>query len=131
MPVFASAAGLAVLSTWKDREVIKLVDEIGDDPVWGLYRFGMTSRHLLGSLRRMRSCGYATRALHWRGVTALADTLTAIALPVWRGGAAVGALALLWPKGFLSAEQFATAHLKSLRQATATISDDLTRLDQA
>jgi IclR family mhp operon transcriptional activator len=131
VPVFASAAGLAVLATWKDREVLKLVDEIGDDPVWGLYRFGMTSRHLLANLRRMRSLGYAVRAAQWRGETALADTLTAIAQPVLRGPAAVGAVAFLWPKGFLSADQFAAAHLHRLRQATAAISDDLTRLDQA
>ena len=128
VPVFASAAGLAVLATWRDREVLKLVDEIGDDPLWGLYRLGMTSRHLLTNLRRMRSLGYAVRAAQWRGQTPLADTLNAIAQPVLRGPTAVGALAFLWPKGFLSAEQFAEAHLAKLREATAAISADLTRV---
>jgi hypothetical protein len=77
----------------------------------------------------MRALGYAVRAVQWRGETALADTLTAIALPIARGGVAVGALAFLWPKGFLSAEQFAEAHLAKLREATAAISTDLTRVD--
>jgi IclR family mhp operon transcriptional activator len=130
VPVFASAAGLAVLATWKDRDVLKLVEEIGEDPVWGLQRFGMTSRQLLATLRRMRSLGYTTRVAHWRGQTPLADTLTAIAQPISRAGVAVGALAFLWPKGFLSAEQFAASHLDSLRRATKAISADLMRLDQ-
>jgi IclR family mhp operon transcriptional activator len=129
VPVFPSAAGLAVLATWPDREVLALVDEIGDDPVWGLGRFGMTGRRLLANLRQMRALGYAVRAVQWRGETALADTLTAIALPIARGGVAVGALAFLWPKGFLSTEQFAEAHLAKLREATAAISADLTRVD--
>jgi IclR family mhp operon transcriptional activator len=129
VPVFASAAGQAVLSTWSDREVISLIDEIGDDQVWGLYRFGMTSRHLLTNLRQVRARGYAVRASPYRGLSALADTLNAIALPVSRGRAAVGALAFLWPKGFLSAEQFASAHLERLSEATAAISADLTRID--
>jgi IclR family mhp operon transcriptional activator len=129
VPVFASAAGLAVLATWSDRDVLALIDEIGDDPVWGLGRFGMTGRRLLSNLRQMRSLGYAVRAVQWRGQTPLADTLTAIAQPVSRGGVAVGALAFLWPKGFLSPEQFAEAHLARLREATAAISTDLTRID--
>ena len=40
--VFGSAAGLAVLSTWTDAAVLALIDEIGDDPVWGLRRVGLT-----------------------------------------------------------------------------------------
>jgi hypothetical protein len=77
----------------------------------------------------MRALGYAVRAVHWRGATPLADTLTAIALPVSRDGAAVGALAFLWPKGFLPAERFAELHLGKLRDVTAAISADLTRMD--
>jgi IclR family transcriptional regulator, mhp operon transcriptional activator len=129
VPVFASAAGLAVLATWTDREVLALIAEIGDDPVLGLGRFGMTGRRLLSNLRQMRSLGYAVRAVQWRGETPLADTLNAIAQPVSRGATVVGALAFLWPKGFLSAERFAEAHLARLREATAAISADLTRID--
>ncbi|HSL80297.1 MAG TPA: helix-turn-helix domain-containing protein [Pseudolabrys sp.] len=131
VPVFAAAAGLAVLSTWKDRDVLALVDEIGDDPVWGLYRLGMTSRHLLSNLRQIRVRGYAVRASQYRGESAHANTLNAIARPISRGQLAVGALAFLWPKGFLSTDQFATVHLGSLCEATAAISADLTRIDQA
>jgi hypothetical protein len=89
----------------------------------------MTNRQLLVNLRRMRSLGYAVRASQWRGQTALADTLNAIALPVSRANVAVGAVAFLWPKGFLPAEQFAGIHLARLREATAAISADLTHID--
>ncbi len=131
VPVFASAAGLAVLATWTDRDVLALIEEIGDDPVWGLCRLGMTSRHLLSNLRQVRSVGYAVRAVQYRGESALADKLNAIAQPVSRGQAAAGALVLLWPKGFLSPDQFAAAHLNGLRQATAAITADLTRIGTA
>jgi IclR family mhp operon transcriptional activator len=127
--VFASAAGLAVLSTWPDREVMALVDEIGDDPMWGLYRLGQTTKQLLNNLRQVRARGYAVRASPYRGLSPLADTLNAIAQPVLRGRSAVGALAFLWPKGFLSAEQFASEHLGHLNEATAAISADLMRID--
>jgi IclR family mhp operon transcriptional activator len=130
VPVFASAAGLAALSTWNDRAVLKLVDEIGDHPVWGLSRLGMTGRDLLGRLQAVRTLGYATRASQYLGETVNANKLNAIACPVLRGQNAVGALVILWPKRFLSVEKFAGIHLNDLHAATAAITADLTRGDQ-
>lgn len=130
VPVFAAAAGLIVLSTWQDSEVLALVDEIGDDPEWGLPRLGITRRDLLATLRRVRSVGYAIRVPHYRGMSPLAGMLNAIARPVERGGVAVGALVILWPKGFLGHERFAEVHLARLKSTAAAISADLTRADE-
>jgi IclR family mhp operon transcriptional activator len=125
VPVFASAGGLAVLSTWSDAAALALVEEIGEDPTFGLGRLGMTRRDLLATLRQVRAAGYAVRVSQYRGESALANTLNAIACPLFRGDVAVGALAMLWPKGFLSAEGFADIHLPMLHEATAAISADL------
>lgn len=130
VPVFASAAGLAVLSTWKDAAALELAREIGGDPVWGLDRVGMTNRSLLAMLKRVRADGYAVRAAQFRGVTVGANTFNAIARPLFRGKGAVGALVVLWPKGFLAPERFAALHLDRLKEAAAAISTDLTRIDQ-
>jgi len=123
--VFGSAAGLAVLSTWPDASVLALVEEVGDHPVWGLPRIGLGGRDLLGILKQARRRGYAVRPKQYRGETPLANTLNVIACPIFRLGTAVGALTLLWPKGFLSAAGFAEIHLRRLKAATASISADL------
>lgn len=129
VPVFAAAAGLAVLSTWQDSVVLALVDEIGDDPDWGLPRLGITRSDLLATLRQVRSMGYAVRVPHYRGMSPMAGTLNAIARPVERGGVAVGALVTLWPKGFLAHERFADIHLERLKNTAAAITADLARAD--
>jgi len=130
VPVFASAAGLAVLSTWQESAVLALVDEIGDDPHWGLSRLGMTKRSLLSVLKQVRTNGYSMRVPEYRGQSALANTLTAIARPVFRGPNAVGALVLLWPKGYLAHDRFAELHLPRLQEAASAASTDLSQLDQ-
>lgn len=125
VPVFASAAGLAVLSTWTERAVLALVDEIGEHPVWGLSRIGMGKPTLLSTLRQIRSLGYSIRVSEYRGVTATADSLHAIARPVFRGETAVGALVVLWPKGYLAPEEFAKIHLSMLTETASCITRDL------
>jgi IclR family transcriptional regulator, mhp operon transcriptional activator len=125
VPVFGSAGGLAVLSTWTDAAVLALVDEIGDHPKWGLRRIGLRGRDLLVLLRQVRKSGYAVRPRQYRGETAKADTLSVIACPIGRSGAAIGALVMLWPKGFLSPASFAETHLARLKETTARISADL------
>jgi IclR family mhp operon transcriptional activator len=128
VPVFASAGGLAVLSTWTDHAVVELVEEIGDDPAWGLCRLGIGQQKLLATLQRVRAAGYAVRASQYSAEAPLANTLHALARPVFRGDTAIGALVILWPKGFLTPEQFATAHLPRFKEATAAVTADLTRL---
>jgi IclR family transcriptional regulator, mhp operon transcriptional activator len=122
---FASAGGLAVLGTWPKFDVLGLVHETRDNPNWGLPRLGITSRELLAVLKRAREVRYAARASQYRGETPLANTLNAIACPVFQAGAAIGALALLWPRGFLPPARFAEIHLEKLEKAAAAISADL------
>lgn len=128
VPVFASAAGLAVLSTWTDRAVLALADEIGDDQALGLCHFGMAKQSLLSTLQRTRALGYAIRVSQYRGE--FPDELHAIARPVFRGVIAVGALVVLWPKGYLAPERFARIHLARFGEATTAISADLTRMEE-
>ncbi len=123
--VFGSAAGLAVLSTWTDAAVLALIDEIADDPVWGLCRVGLTRPELVKFLQQVRAAGFASRPRRYRGGTAMANTLSAIACPIFRARTAVGALALLWPRDFLSPAGFAELHLQKLQEATAAITADL------
>jgi IclR family mhp operon transcriptional activator len=127
VPVFGSAAGMAVLSTWDDGAVLALVDEVGEHSEWGPSRLGMTRRDLLATLRRVRTDGYATRDLWYRSKTPPANKLHAIACPILRDGAAVGALVVLWRKEMLAPEDFARMHLKRLKTAAARITADLTR----
>ena len=129
VPVFASAAGLAVLSTWTERAILALVDEIGDDPVFGLCRLGMGKSNLLSTLQRVRALGYAIRASQYRGETTTADRLHAIACPISRGEVAVGALVILWPKGYFAPERFAGIHLTRFKETASAITADLTSMD--
>jgi DNA-binding IclR family transcriptional regulator len=125
VPVFGSAAGLAVLSTWADAAVLALVDEIGDHPVWGLPRIGLTRAELLTFLHQARTAGFAGRPKRYRGETAMANTLHAIACPIFRAQTAVGALAMLWPRDHLSPARFAELHVRRLSETTASISTEL------
>jgi IclR family mhp operon transcriptional activator len=125
VPVFGSAAGLAVLSTWPDAAILALVNEIGDDPVWGLRCSGLTPRELVKFLHEVREAGLASRPRRYRGETVMANTLSAIACPIHRARTAVGAVAMLWPKNLLPPAAFADLHGKKLAEAAARISVDL------
>ncbi len=119
---FGSAGGLAVLSTWPEAEVLALVKEIGNDPLWGLKRAGLDQSGLLMTLRQVRKRGYATRPKDYRGETAFATTLNVIACPIVQRDVTVGALALLWPRGYLSTARFAELHLRELQATVGGIS---------
>ena len=123
--VFASAGGLAVLATWSDAAVLALVEEIGDHPVRGLVRAGLTKRELLAALSRARAQGYAARMSGYRSDIPLANKLHGIGRPVFREGAAVGALVMLWPRALFTPREFAGMHLDRLRAAASTISSGL------
>ena len=125
VPAVASAGGLAVLATWPDAAVLSLIEETHEHPAWGLSRLGITPRDLLVVLKRTREVGYAVRVRQYRGETPLADTLNAIACPIFRAKAAVGALAMLWPKGLLPPARFAEIHLTGLEAAAAAVSADI------
>lgn len=51
--------------------------------------------------------------------------LTIIACPITRQGMTVGALALLWPRGYLSTTRFAELHARQLQETVAGISAGL------
>ncbi len=125
---FASAGGLAVLSTWADEAVLALVDETDQDPVWNLARLGLGRGDLLATLQHIRELGYAFRIDSYPGETSKGNKLRAIARPVTHQGAAVGALVILWPRDFLSPARFAEIHLKGLMDSAGCISSDLDRM---
>jgi IclR family mhp operon transcriptional activator len=125
VPAVGAAGGLAVLATWSDAAVLALVEEVRGHPKWGLSRLGIGPRDLLAVLKRTREVGYAVRAVQYRGETPVGHTLNAIACPILRAETAVGALALLWPRGLLPPARFAESHLGRLKEATAAISADL------
>jgi IclR family mhp operon transcriptional activator len=99
--VFASAGGLAVLSTWNDPAIIHLAEEIGDDSHFGL-----------------RADGY-------RSDIPLANKLCGIARPIFHGDAAIGSLVMLWPRGAFTPQEFAAKYLGRLNDVTAAISASL------
>lgn len=125
---FASAGGLAVLSTWTEAAVLALVDETAQDLTWNLTRLGLSRDDLLATLRHIRELGYAFRIDSYPGETSNASKLRAIARPLTHRGAAVGALVILWPRDFLSPARFAAIHLKGLTEAADSISADLDRM---
>jgi IclR family mhp operon transcriptional activator len=122
---FASAGGLAVLSTWSDAAVLALVDETLQDPTWSLARLGHSKEDLLNTLRHIREIGYAIRVESYPGESSKGNKLRAIARPLSHRGTAVGALVILWPRDFMSSAQFAALHLKGLTGAANAISTDL------
>jgi IclR family mhp operon transcriptional activator len=125
---FASAGGLAVLSTWKEDAVLALVDETANDPTWSLARLGHSKEDLLNTLRQIRELGYAFRVDSYPGESSKGNKLRAIARPLTHRGNAVGALVILWPRDFLSPSRFAAIHLKGLTDAADSISTDLGRI---
>jgi IclR family mhp operon transcriptional activator len=123
--VFASAGGLAVLSTWSDSAVTSLIEEIGDHPLWGIERAGLSKQGLLAALYRARKNGYAVRAESYRSTIPLANKLHAIGCPIFQDGTAAGALVMLWPESLCTPRAFAALHLARLKTAAASISADL------
>lgn len=123
--VFASAGGLAVLSTWTDAAVLALVNEIGDHPQRGLSGTANARVALLATLRRARADGYALRAASFRSRNPAANRLHAIACPLFQGGAAAGALVMLWPRDLLTTTEFARQHAERLKEAARRVTADL------
>jgi IclR family mhp operon transcriptional activator len=123
--VFASAGGLAVLSTWSDAAVIRLAEELAEDPHFGLARSGLHKRELLTALARVREQGYAVRADGYRSDIPLANKLHGIARPIFHGDSAIGSLVMLWPRGAFTPQEFAGKYLARLVEVTDAISAGL------
>ena len=123
--VFASAGGLAVLSTWREAAVLALADELGNHPEHSLAGTATARAALLATLKRARAEGYALRAAGFRSRIPAANKLHAIGCPIFQGGAAAGALVMLWPRDLLTTAEFARLHAGRLKEAAARVTADL------
>jgi IclR family mhp operon transcriptional activator len=121
--LFAAASGLAYMAQRNDDFVIKLVEELRDEEIWSLSRFGVTPQRLLQELGGIRRKGFAKRRVS-QGRTENRD---AIAVPVFEGRKPIGALTLTWQRQLMSADKFAELHLAALRSAADAISAGLKR----
>lgn len=119
--IFGSATGMCCLAELGDREFRRIAAHSHGDKIWGLERFNTTPDAYLKHLRKTRSRGYGARISSFVGETVFDDGLAAIACPVYAGKRLVGAVSLLWPKSFLTNEEFAARYLASLQQTTHKI----------
>ncbi|MGE3248238.1 MAG: helix-turn-helix domain-containing protein [Beijerinckiaceae bacterium] len=123
--VFGSAGGRAFLSAQDDAEVSRIAEVCGDDPKNGLARLGISLQTLCDELAEIRAKGFAIRHPAYPPVSTRDDRLRVMAVPLLREGASVGALTLMWPRNYLTADAFAEAYLEDLRLASKKISETL------
>jgi IclR family mhp operon transcriptional activator len=123
--MFATAGGLAYLSTLDDRKVARLMHDLSGDERWGATRFGLTEQALAAELAQIRRQGYATRRSGYTGETISDDQLHAIAVPVREEGTAIGALTICWLRTYMPPERFARRHLDRLQATAQAITQDL------
>ena len=129
--LFGCATGLACLSQLDAERVRQLFDEPERDSRFCPLRFGITWEKLQEHLTRTRAYGYGVRHPYYFGETVVNDRLSAIALPLRRDGEICGGISLLWPREFLSAEEFADKFLHELSETAALIESDLDRTSEA
>lgn len=123
--IFGSATGMCCLAELGDREFRRIAAHSLGDKVFGLERFNISAADYLLVLRETRKRGYGARIASFVGETVFDDGLAAIARPIYAGEKLVGAISVLWPKSYLSNEDFAESYLSALRQATDQISGQL------
>ena len=125
--IFGTATGLAYLSTLGDAQVSSLIAAKQGDSQWGLKRVGIDERTLLRELKDIRAMGYAVRRKGYHG-RPVSSRYNAIAVPIYDGRNAIGALSIWWPRRFMTAERFARKYLPALRGTATAISADLAKL---
>ena len=123
--LFATAGGLAYLSTLDDRKVARLMRGLSHDERWGATRFGLTEQGLLAELAQIRRQGFATRRSGYTGETISDDQLHAIAVPIHEEGPAIGALTICWLRTYMPPERFARKHLDRLQAAAHAVTQEL------
>ena len=123
--VFGSAGGRAYMSALEPAEVDTIVAQIGSDPQHGMTRFSLTREILAAELANVRSKGYAQRHPSYPPVTTNDDRLRVIAVPLVHDQKGIGALTLIWPRGYLDYEAFAETYLQDLQQTSELISASL------
>lgn len=123
--VFGSAGGRAFLSALPHDELERIVMRIGDHPEFGLKRLNLNQATLDKALQTVRGRGYAIRDMHYPPVTTRDDRLQVIAVPLYSEARSVGALTLMWARGYLDHEEFAANYLSDLRATSQRISESL------
>lgn len=119
--IFGCASGMACMAGLEETEVAMMDRMTRGDPVRGLARFGLTLSAYLRELETTRRQGYGTRLSRYLGETVPDDRLAAIAVPIFRNEEVAGAVTLLWPRAFRSAEAFAAEYLGDLRRTAETV----------
>ena len=127
--LFGSATGLTCLSAMNDEAIKSHIQATDGDSIWGLSRFGLSTDGYFREIAKARLRGYGIRLATYLGETVLDDRLSAIALPVFRGGKVFGAVSLLFPREFDTTENFAEKYLGELGKAAAQISADMDQFD--
>lgn len=120
--IFGSATGMCCLAELGDREFNRIAAHSESDPIWGLRRFNITRDDYLHHLHTTRNRGYGTRIASFVGVTDFDDGLAAIARPIYARDKLVGAISVLWPKNYISNEEFAAKYFADLKKSTDQIS---------
>lgn len=127
---FGAAGGIACLSVMKDREIEYRIERLGNHRIWGLARFGMLPEQFWQEIEKTRGRGYGARLHDYLGDTIIDDSLSAIAVPIiWRDRP-VGAATMLWPRTYLSAEEFAASFLQHLNETASAIMQELEAHDR-
>ena len=125
--IFGSATGMCCLAELGNREFERIAAHTKDDKIWGLERFKMSEAKYLEQLKATRHRGYGARVARFVGETVFDDGLAAIACPIYQKQRLVGAVSLLWPKSYLSNEEFAARYLTALKDTTGEISETLAK----
>lgn len=124
--LFGSASGTACLSQMPDDKVRALFEDKSISALLRPSRFALTWTGLQENLQKVREQGYGVRHdNYFNNDYALNDNLSAIAVPVRKEGELCGAITLLWPKSFLSIENFAERYLSDLKNTASKIEQDL------
>lgn len=123
--VFGSAGGRAFLSALEPAKIDSIIADIGADPELGMLRFGLTRETLDTELAEVRRKQFAKRHPAFPALTTSDDRLRVMAVPLVPDGKSIGALTLIWPRGYIDYDAFAAIYLPDLRDTSARIADSL------
>ena len=121
--MFAAATGLAYLASLSDTRALAIMEQCRSDYFWSAERYSVTGDMLIADLNRIREAGFATR----RASQLRQDNRNAIGVVIRQRNETAGAIAMPWPRDFMSAEAFASLHLSRLKQTADAISAELSR----
>lgn len=121
--IFAAASGLSYLAALTDACVLAIMERCRGDYLWSAERYSVTPEILIADLKHIRKAGYATRRISQHK----GDNRNAMAVVIREGEDPAGAIAMPWPRDFMTVQSFAGLHLGRLKQAADAISDELSR----